>query len=942
MVRHRRFFGGSLGGWFGFVLRGGLHRFAVVAVVTATATAVPEIAEAQVVGSITGTVTDQTGMPLKGVRITGRSETQIGGAKSTYTDDQGFFRLPGLQPGIFEVTSASPGLRSVIQKQIRVGLNAPAEIFVIMEAQTKEEEVQVVERAPIISTTSAKVKETFDANFVDNLPLDKRTGYGGFIRDNVPGAADGGGVFAGSDWLARVRGANTNQNAVLVEGFRMDWHKITLNSLAAMEVLTAGNGAENAGTPGAVVNMVTQSGSNKYLLDVTAWHEDGRLRLFTTGNDTNNDRRQSFFNPTVSGPLIKDKLWFYLNTEFRNELIHRDPDPTAVVATPPPRYYWNTRGTLKLTWQVTPRNKIQSFTLINTEAWQNNREGWDANSEAQQMQDWQDYFTGVTWEALLADNLFFKSQFGTQRFFRTYKPESCRHEPDTCLETIPKQQLQPRSYGYGNYDRVNQLLDRSFEFVNTLEWFVQTGKLGEHSVKLTSRFLSRMYETTDGVPGDFKETFNGGLPDRRVEYFANDPRDAAGRHGYWIRSSSGFRFSNSISDVIRLTRHVTVTPGIGLTMNHADTPQRGTVIEQTALTPHVSAAWDATHDGRTVVRGSFNQYVDTDAVRIAQRAFGDGVSQDCRYNTATGAYDVACRYSGGMRGSTVGLPCGPQGLDERGQPCRESLSVPRTTEFTLGAERELVPGLGFGADLVRRTFSHPYEMAETNRIWNNAGTALVNGGSFRNGRAETTNDLETPDSAHRSYTGVTVSLKQKEGALRMTGSYTWSVLSGNVFLEEDNEYGDILARNVYLEGPSPYDRRHEVRASAVYQVNKWFSTGIVYNYYSGSPYSRKFLNQETGKFENYQSRVGTNPGTDVNDPADDRELRLPDIQKLNLQARAVLLPLLNINLEVFADVINVLGLRTPTAVYVEDGQLFGQPSARLDPFRVRLGLRYRY
>jgi hypothetical protein len=56
----------------------------------------------------------------------------------------------------------------------------------------------------------------------------------------------------------------------------------------------------------------------------------------------------------------------------------------------------------------------------------------------------------------------------------------------------------------------------------------------------------------------------------------------------------------------------------------------------------------------------------------------------------------------------------------------------------------------------------------------------------------------------------------------------------------------------------------------------------------------------------------------------------------------VLLPLLNINLEVFADVINVLGLRTPTAVYVEDGQLFGQPSARLDPFRVRLGLRYRY
>jgi hypothetical protein len=285
-------------------------RWMYLAAVAMTALA-PTAAFAQVVGSITGTVTDETGFGLKGVRIAARSDTQIGGTRTTYTDDQGFFRLPGLQPGSFEVVASAPGLKSVVQKQIRVGVNAPAEVNVVMEAQAQQEEVKVIERAPVISTTSAKVKETFDANFVDALPLDKRTGYGGFIRDNVPGAADGGGVFAGSDWLARVRGANTNQNAVLVEGFRMDWHKITLNSLAAMEVLTAGNGADNAGTPGAVVNMVTQSGSNRYALDVTAWHEDGRLRLFTQKNDTNNDRRQSFFNPAVSGPLLKDRLWFY-------------------------------------------------------------------------------------------------------------------------------------------------------------------------------------------------------------------------------------------------------------------------------------------------------------------------------------------------------------------------------------------------------------------------------------------------------------------------------------------------------------------------------------------------------------------------------------------------------------------------------------------------------
>jgi hypothetical protein len=908
----------------------------------AMALLVPGVVHAQVVGSITGTVFDQTGTPLGGVRIAARSDTQIGGVKVTYSDSQGSFRLPGLQPGQFEVTASAPKLKSVVQKGIRVGVNAPAEVNVLMEAQTHEEEVRVIERAPVISTTSAKVKETFDANFVDALPLDKRTGYGGFIRDNVPGAADGGGQFAGSDWLARVRGANANQNAILVEGFRMDWHKITLNSLAAMEVLTAGNGADNAGTPGAVVNMVTQGGSNQYALDVTAWHEDGRLRLFTQTNDVNNDRRQSFFNPAVSGPILKDKLWFYLNVEGRNEKISRDPDPTGIVPTPPPRYYWNTRGTLKLTWQATPRNKIQSFTLINTEAWGNNREGYDSVRETQQRQDWQDYFTGVTWESLLTDSMFFKSQVGVQRFFRTYRPQNCEVDPDTCMDIAPTEQLFPRRVAYTNYDRLEQLLDHQFEFVNTLEYFLQTQKWGEHSLKFTSRFLQRNYEITAGVPGNMKTVFNGAVPDRRIEYFSNDPRLEPERRGYWIRAGTGFRFSNSIADVVKVTRYVTVTPGLALTVNRAGTNATGVLIDQLALTPHLSAAWDMTHDGRTVLRGSYNQYVDTDAVRVAQKSLGDGVSRDCRWNPATESFDTACRYVGGINTRTIGLPCGPTGIGPDGKPCKEKLKTPRTQEFTLGGEREVVQGLGLGADLVYRKFTNPYELAETNRIWNEAGTGLARAGSYRNGRAETVMNLSTPDAAQRRYKGVTFSMKQKEGALKLTTSYTWSHLDGNVFLEEENEYGDIPARNVYLYGPSPYDRRHEVRASAAYQWNRVFSSGVVYNFYSGAPYSRKFYNVDTGRYEDYRAGVGQSPGGNINDPFDDRGQRLPDIQKLNFQLRANLLPVTGVNLDVFADVINVMALRTTTAVYVEDGPLFGQTSARLDPFRIRLGARYRY
>jgi hypothetical protein len=88
--------------------------------------------------------------------------------------------------------------------------------------------------------------------------------------------------------------------------------------------------------------------------------------------------------------------------------------------------------------------------------------------------------------------------------------------------------------------------------------------------------------------------------------------------------------------------------------------------------------------------------------------------------------------------------------------------------------------------------------------------------------------------------------------------------------------------------------------------------------------------------------VGINPGTNINDPSDDRALRLPDLQTLNVQFAFNLLPVLDHNLEAYVDVLNVLGMRTVTEVAENDGQDFGVQRGRLEPFRVRLGFRYKY
>jgi hypothetical protein len=89
-----------------------------------------------------------------------------------------------------------------------------------------------------------------------------------------------------------------------------------------------------------------------------------------------------------------------------------------------------------------------------------------------------------------------------------------------------------------------------------------------------------------------------------------------------------------------------------------------------------------------------------------------------------------------------------------------------------------------------------------------------------------------------------------------------------------------------------------------YQVTKWLSGGLIYRYYSGRPYNRIFRNDIEG-LTDYRARVGTDPGGNINDPGDDRPLRLPDLQQVNLQLRTNLQPLLGVKLDAYADLLNI-------------------------------------
>jgi hypothetical protein len=879
-------------------------------------------------GSIVGCVMDQSGSPLRGIKITTSSATQIGGKKTAYTNEEGCFRFPILDPGTFDVRADAPKLRTVIQQNVKVGINSPAEVALVMEvASDKVEEVKVVEKAPLVNTTSASVKEVYDLDFVDSLPHDNRDVIFQQLTNYSAGAING-----------RIRGGAASQTIYTMDGFNLFREYPTVKASAAYEIQTAGYGADNVMASGGVVNLVSKSGSNKFEMELGATVDHDKLILFRDGLDTKNPSHFYIFNPTVAGPIVKDRLWYAANVEFLTRLTGRDPDPERILPDPPPELRNWYKGTVKLTWQVSSRNKLSSVTTFD-EFWRHNTRELGYDKDAQEYSRQHKTFTGVIWESVLTDSIVFRSQAGVARANSHNKPYSCDENPNCDFVAATKQNF-PKSYTYGNAINHSASNADFFQFVNRLEFFVNSKALGEHDIQLKDNLMLQRDVNWKSEPGDALYELNGPDKTALTTYYSNDPRyDSQPHYGWFITDTNSLRNALTLSDAWRPTRYLTLTPGAAFTMVSANNSRGEEVFGGNAVTPSLSVAWDATHDGRTVLRGSFAEYLDVEVTTIAGHTLGGQVSKRCLWNATTGQYDGTCVWSGGASSTTVGKPCGPSGIDATGQDCTQKLTIPKTWEYTLGAEREVLPGLALGTSFVWRKYTNQFETFETNRIWNGPGTDVV---GYRDGRNHTVADLETPDGAMRRYIGITGSVAKREGRLKMQADYTWSRLDGTVLDGSSNRYGDIGPRDFFLYGSLGDDHRHELKMNMSFRAFSWLGMGLRYSYISGTPYNHLYRNDVTGSFENQEARVGINPGTNPNDPGDDRELRLPDQHSLNAQLAFNFQPLIGARLETYVDILNVLNSRTVTSVTENDGPSFAAPGGRLASFRIRLGARYRF
>ena len=941
-------------------------------------------------GRITGTIYDDMGMPMAGAKVVVTSPTQIGGAQTATTDEEGAFRFIGLIPGEFLIKVRKAGFLGAARSGVRVsvgktvtldilldrvpvrkkppgasaprpdepGVPAAADPGEVITPEPRAETYVIKAARPVIDVTKSTTGEALSDEYMENLPVLNRTAQGvaGITAQvtqqrNAKGQGQGNPSVAGGAYFNNnyyVDGMDTTDPVThtFATNFNFD-------AMADVQVMTGGKGPEYADTPGGVINAITKSGSNAFQLDSSIYYQHDALTIKEldekgrTFSDLN-------FNVNIGGPLIRDKLWYYTSFEL-NESTSTLP-AHAELGDHASRHYLGGKALIKLTWQPDPKHRLSFWTQGSPAAIENSGQSITTLNEAERHQDQYNVIGTLAWEWLLGDTMFMKTQVGVGW-------NGLRIGPEQGSEDLP----QVIDIGTGvtrqNYSRV--LADDRYRF--SLNWdltrFVD-GFFGDHALKAGFRLQYVMNPSTERYTGHQVLRSSYGQPLSQTRYFldfdeasACDPTSKKYdkekcKQGTLETTVSGLKLIAFLKDTWKVPRfkRLRLIPGLAMHFGNTINPDGDTVTSFVTATPHINFALDIFGDGKTVIRGGYNQYVDTGFLGLARFVGRDLVSYRCNYDQGTQTYSSGCSLGGQTR--TVGMPQGPT-YDKDGKVADkfnpDALTIPRVHEVTFGAEREWLTGFSTGADFQYREFHNQWEDLETNVLWNEVGDSAD---GFKNGKSEFIYDLETPEEAYRRYIGFSLFGRKFIGDWQLMASYTYSRLEGTVSEGYATTYLDRARQEQFYKGFLPDDRRHVFKLTGWYSWNKELSVGGSVWVGSGTPYDKLYFNSFFSDYSDRRAPRGTDP-RDLSTPDDDVELRTPTRLVFNLKLGYRLGRLTEWligtpqDLEVIGEVFNLFNLRTATDFEernLEAGSTtqWGEVINKQSPFRVRFGLRYRY
>lgn len=291
-------------------------------------------------GTILGTVTDSSGAVVSGAKITVHNQA-TGLDRSTESSADGSYSVPELPIGTYSVSISSPGFRTSVTNGVAVDVSAERRVDAQLSTGQVSQVVEVSsETLPLVETTSAVLGGTLTTKAIENIPVNGRD-YTKLIYLNpgVSGSPDQISDSPGSFGTFSMNGSRGRSNNFLLDGtdmndgFRNDpaineagvfgdpATILPIDAVAELRVLSNYE-AEYGRNSGAVVNIVTKSGTNNWHGSGLDYFRDGQLgarNFFNFASQPKDPFQNQQFGGSLGGPIIKNRTFFFVNYEGQRE-----------------------------------------------------------------------------------------------------------------------------------------------------------------------------------------------------------------------------------------------------------------------------------------------------------------------------------------------------------------------------------------------------------------------------------------------------------------------------------------------------------------------------------------------------------------------------------------------------------------------------------------------
>jgi hypothetical protein len=283
--------------------------------------------------SIGGTVKDASGAVLPGVTVEAASPALIEKVRSVVTDGTGQYQITDLRPGVYSVTFTLAGFQPLKREGIELTGSFAATVNAELKVGSVTETITVTGASPIVDVQNTSQQRVLQKDVIDAIPAGRSHQNLVVLIPGVTGSLNTGGTNTLSIATFTMHGGRASDQRVMIDGLVVrnvgGQGNLTnlLPDMGASQEVAIDYAAGTASSPfgGVQINYIPQTGGNTFRgsffgtfvnnsFQASNYSQDLKDRGLTTPNTI---YRVYDFNPSVGGPIIKDKVWFFAELSTR-------------------------------------------------------------------------------------------------------------------------------------------------------------------------------------------------------------------------------------------------------------------------------------------------------------------------------------------------------------------------------------------------------------------------------------------------------------------------------------------------------------------------------------------------------------------------------------------------------------------------------------------------